>query len=76
MDSELELGPVGSALRCSGGQLGVVRSGGEARLAFAGGEDWLGCYWVALLCALLRYSGVIVGVSWRADNGASERGWN
>ena len=44
--------------------VGLVRSGGEARLAFAAGEDWLGWDWIALLCLLLlRYGGVIVGVS-------------
>ena len=52
------------------GRVGVVRSGGEARLAFAAGDDWMGCDRAALLCALLlRYGGVIVGVSWRVDNG-------
>lgn len=32
-------------------RVGVVRSGGGARLAFAVGDDSLGCYRAALLCS-------------------------
>ena len=56
-------------------RVGLARSEGEARLAFAAGDDVLGCDRAALLCALLLcYGAVIVKVSWRVGNGTEGLG--
>lgn len=52
-------------------RVGLARSGGEARLAFAAGDDWLSCDWATLLARFVavRYRAIIVRLSKWMGNG-------